>query len=102
MSDKTSKATKSDSPVIVASSSYTPSELAEIAGCDPKSFRRHIRRMTSARAGRGGAWSIKGDDAMRLLDTFKSGHGRVTTFAFADDVSVGDDGEVTVSDHVIA
>lgn len=86
----TDKAKTSEVPTLPTSSHHTPAELAEFIGCDAKSLRRHMRKLTTERAGRGGSWDIAHDDALRIIASFKSCGGRMTPFVFADDVVTDD------------
>lgn len=55
-----------------ATTTITPTDLAELWGTDPKTVRRFLRANTEARAGKGGRWVIDEADAEALTEAFNS------------------------------
>lgn len=54
------------------SDSITPNMLALECDTDPKTMRRFMRSLTTARASKGGRWEITSEDAAQIIAAFKS------------------------------
>lgn len=79
----------------------TPKDFAELVGSDPKTVRRFLRSLTTARAEKGGRWEISTDDVPALTARWNE-RAKGTTFAMkaANAEVLADDDEVELTDEL--